>query len=197
MPRQTALLISITVFAGLATSTQAQIYLSGVVSYGANAGGGSVTEPAEFDNLLGTAPTAEITINGQPRGTTYLLSDGPNAFTFSGVWSNFNALSLYFSPTGAAFSRPSGSMPDLVTYGSTAPLTPAAGTLVQNNGPFSGLIAYSGATSFTLGDRSVSVTAFSFSPASGSGTFELTVVPAPGAAALLGLGSLLAARRRR
>jgi hypothetical protein len=182
------------VIAGLTASAQGQIHLSGVVSYGANASGGSVTEPAEYDNIIGTGNFA-VTINGQARGTTFLLNDGPNAFTFTGVGSGYNALSLYFGPTGDAFARPFGSIPDLVTYGSTSPLTPAAGTFVQTNGQFSGLGTYSGATSFSIGDRTVSVTGFTFS--NGSGTFELTVVPAPGAAALIGLGGLLGTRRRR
>lgn len=179
---------------GLTMSADADIYLSGVVSFGANANGASISEPAEYDNILGTGNFA-VTINSQARGTTFLLNDGPNAFTFTGVGGGYNALSLYFAPTGAAFSRPFASLPDLVTYGSTAPLTPAVGTLVQTNGQFSGLGAYSGATTFTIGDRTVSVTGFTFS--NGSGTFELTVVPAPSAAAMLGLSGLVATRRRR
>lgn len=188
--------LAVSALSGLAASAHAQIYLSGVVSYGANASGASITEPAEFDNILGTGNFA-VTINGQARGTTFLLLDGANLFTFSGVFSQYNALSLYFAPTGAPFSRPFGSLPDLVVYGSSVPQTPAAGTLVQTNGQFSGLGAYSGATSFTIGDRSVSVTAFTFSPTSGSGSFELTVVPSPSALGFVGLAGLAALRRRR
>lgn len=182
--------------AGVATPAHAQIYLSGVVSYGANASGASITEPAEFDNILGTGNFA-VTINGQARGTTFLLLDGANLFAFSGVGSQYNALSLYFAPTGAPFSRPFGSLPDLVVYGSSAPQTPAAGTFVQTNGQFSGLGSYSGATSFTIGDRTVSVTAFTFSPTSGLGLFELTVVPSPSVLGVVGLAGLAALRRRR
>jgi hypothetical protein len=182
------------VVSGLTASAHGLIHLSGVVSYGANASGASITEPAEYDNILATG-NLPVTINGQVRGTTFLLNDGPNAFTFTGVGGNYNALSLYLGPTGDAFSRPFASLPDLVTYGSSMPLTPAAGTLVQTNGQYSGLGAYSGATSFTIGDLTVSVTGFTF--ANGSGTFELTVVPAPSAAALLGLSGLMLIRRRR
>ncbi len=177
----------------VAASAQGGIYLSAVVAYIADANGASVSEPAEFDNIFGS-PNFAVTINGAPRGTTFLLGEGANPFTFTGS-SNFGALSLYFSDTADPFSRPFGSAPDLVVYGSTMPLTPAAGTLVQTNGQFSGLTPYSGATSFTIGDLTVSVTGYTFNGQS-SGTFELTVVPPPASAALLGLGALAIRRRR-
>lgn len=178
------------------SAASAQIYLSGVVAFGANSTGSSITEPAEFDNIVGTN-NLPVTINSQPRGTTFLLSDGPNAFTFSSVFSNYNALSLYFSGSAAAFSRPFGSAPDLAVFGSNTPQTPAIGAAVQTNGQFSNTVPYSGASSFTLGDRSVSVTGFTFDPNFGRGTFELTVVPAPSAVALCGIAGLVATRRRR
>jgi hypothetical protein len=182
--------------AGLASAASAQIYLSGVVSFGANSNGFSITEPAEFDNIVGTN-NSPVTINSQPRGTTFLLSDGPNAFSFAGVFGSFNALSLYFAADGAAFSRPFGSAPDLAVFGFNGPQTPVVGASVQTNGQFSGTVPYSGATSFTLGDRSVSVTDFTFNPNFGRGTFVLTVVPAPSAVALCGIAGLVATRRRR
>lgn len=176
----------------------ADIYLSGVVWYGANVNTGStVTEPAEYDNIVGTG-NFEGVINVTPRGTTHLLLDGTNDFTWRGVGGNYNALSLYFAETADPFSRPFGSAPDLVVYGSNAPLTPAVGALVQTNGQFSGTVAYPGNSSFTIGDRIITVTQFNVSLV-GTGNFQITVtpVPAPAAMGLLASAGLFAARRRR
>lgn len=174
----------------------ADIYLSGVVFYAANANGSSASEPAEFDNIVGTN-NSEGSVNGALRGTTFLLQNGDNDFAYGGVWNGFNALSMYFSATSDPFARPFGSTPDLVVYGSDVPLTPVAGAMVQTNGQFSGLAAYSGNSTFTLGDQTVTVTQVTAS--SNGGTFRLTVrqVPAPaGLGMLAGLG-LVATRRRR
>lgn len=176
-----------------AGAAQGGIYLSAVVMYFPDANGASLLEPGEYDNIAGSF-NAAIVINGAPRGTSFLLGEGANAFTFSGS-GGYSGVCLYFSDSADPFGRAFGSAPDLVVYGTTMPLIPAAGTLVQTNGQFSGLTAYSGATSFAIGDLSVSVTGFSFD-GQASGTFELTVVPAPASAALLGVG-VLAARRRR
>lgn len=181
--------------AGLSASASAQIHLTGVVSFGANASGGSITEPAEYDNIIGTG-NLPVTINGQPRGTSFLLLDGDNEFTFTGVGGVYNALSFYLD-ADSGFDRPFGSAPDLAVFGSNTPNTPGAGVLVQTNGQFSGTTPYSGATSFTIGDRTVSVTGFTFTSTAGAGTFRLTVVPSPAGLAMLGLGGLVLSRRRR
>lgn len=175
----------------------ADIYLSGVVWYGANSSGSTVTEPAEYDNIVGTN-NAEGVINASPRGTTHLLLDGANDFSWRGVGSNYNALSLYFSESADPFSRPFGSAPDLVVYGSNTPLSPVIGALVQTNGQFSSTAAYLGNSSFTIGDRIITVTQFNVSLV-GTGNFQITVtpVPAPAAFGLLASAGLLAARRRR
>ena len=175
----------------------ADIYLSGVVWYGADGNGSTLTEPGEYDNIVGTA-NIEGVINATPRGTTHLLLDGVNNFTYGNVASNYNALSMYFATDGGPFSRPFGSAPDLVVYGSNTPLIPAVGALVQTNGQFSGTAAYLGNSTFTIGDRVISVTQFTASGL-GTGTFQLTVrqVPAPAGLGLLaGLG-MVATRRRR
>lgn len=175
----------------------ADIYLSGVVWYGANASGSTTTEPAEFDNIVGTNNIGAV-INNAPRGTTYLLQDGTNNFEWRGTFGGYNALSLYFSESAGPFSRPFGSAPDLVVYGSNAPLTPAVGALVQTNGQFSGTAAYPGNSSFTIGDRIITVTQFNVSLV-GTGDFQITVtqVPAPAAMGLFAGAGLLVARRRR
>jgi hypothetical protein len=177
-------------------------FLSGVVSYGADATGGSVTEPAEFDNINGSGNFA-VAINGQPRGTTFPLSLGLNDFTFSGVSGGFNALSLYFAPSGAAFSRPFASTPDLVGYTpGTGALTPVAGAQVQTNGQFSGTVPWSGASIYNDGLFDISFTQFTFVNTAGTGTFQLQVTsnptPEPTALAPLALaGAITIPRRRR
>lgn len=175
----------------------ADIYLSGVVWYGANASGSTITEPGEYDNIVGTN-NIEGVINATPRGTTHLLLDGTNDFSYRGVGGNYNGLSMYFATNADPFSRPFGSAPDLAVYGTDAPLTPVIGALVQTNGQFSSTAAYLGNSTFTVGDRVITVTQFTHTP-NGIGTFQLTVttVPAPaGFGMLAGLG-LVATRRRR
>ncbi len=177
------------------TSASAQLWLSGAVQYLAGANGQSVSEPAEYDNIVGTNNSA-FSINGAPRGTTHALTLGANTFTFTRP-GGYNALSFYFGTTADPFSRPFASMPDLVVYGADSPLTPAVGAGVQTNGQFSGTLPWSGAGSFTSGDWTVTVTAFTANTTDGTFTLTVTQVPAPGAAALLGLGSLASMRRRR
>jgi len=185
-------------------AAKAQPFLSGVVSYGSDANGASVTEPGEFDNINGTGNFG-IVINGQPRGTTFALSLGLNNFSYSGVSGNFNAMSLYFAPTGAPFSRPFASVPDLVGYttdisgASSPPLTPVAGAGVQTNGQFSGTVPWSGASAFSDGAFSISFTQYTFTTNLGAGTFQLQVtpVPEPTLAAVLAAPFCLLARRRR
>lgn len=186
--------LGLVLFAGSVAS--ADIYLSGVVWYGAGANGTTATEPGEYDNIVGTG-NFEGVINGTPRGTTHLLLDGANNFTYGGVGSNYNALSLYFATDAGAFSLPFGSAPDLVVYGGNSPLTPAAGALVQTNGQFSGTFAYGGNSTVTIGDRIISVTQFNH--AGGQGTFQLSVTPVPAPAGLgaLAAAGLIATRRRR
>ena len=87
--------------AGLASAAQVATCLSGVVSFGANANGASITEPGENDNTVGTG-NLQVVINGQPRGTTFLLADGVTHFTFTGVGASCSALS---PSLGAAVRR--------------------------------------------------------------------------------------------
>lgn len=180
----------------VASTASAAIYLSGVVWYGATPTGGTGTEPAEFDNIVGTG-NLPGTINGAARGTTFLLAEGANVFTYSGVFGGYNALSMYFSTDAGPFNRAFGSAPDLVVYGSNAPLTPLAGSQVQTNGQFSGTVAYAGNSSFTIDDRVITVTALNVD--GGAGTFTLTVtpIPAPAGVGALAAAGLIAARRRR
>lgn len=164
------------VVVSLAGLAHGQVFLSGVVSYGADAAGASTTEPAEYDNLP-SSPNAAVTINGQPRGTTFALTPGVNNFLYSGVGGNYNALSLYFSSSGDPFNRPFNSFPDLVVYGFASPLTPIAGIAVQTNGQFSGTLPYSGAVTHMIGAYTVRVTGFT--AVSGNGSFQLTVTAPP------------------
>ncbi len=178
------------------SSAQAQLWVSGVVQYNANATGSSTTEPAEYDNILNTN-NSPFEINGAARGTTFALSLGANNFTFTRP-GGYNALSFYFGTTADPFARPFASMPDLVAYNFNGTvMTPAVGALVQTNGQFSGTLPWGGQSTFTSGDWIVAVTELNF--ATSENTFVLTVrqVPTPGAAAIMGLGGLMAAARRR
>jgi MYXO-CTERM domain-containing protein len=181
----------------VASTASAAIYLSGVVWYGASANGGTTTEPAEYDNIVGTG-NFEGRINAAARDTTFLLNDGANSFSWDLVGGNYNGLSMYFATDAGAFNRAFGSAPDLVVYGSSSPLTPVAGALVQTNGVFSGTVAYGGNSSFVIGDRIITVTAFD-SIGNGSGRFTLNVtpIPTPGGVGVLALAGVVAARRRR
>jgi len=182
----------------LASMAQGQVWLSGVVNYSTFFGGSSSSEPAEYDNILGTG-NSPITINGAARGTTFPLVVGVNNFTTS-LQSGYNGFSLYFATNANPFNRPFGSLPDLVTYGYTnVPLALNPGALVQTNGRLSGTLPYSGATSVNIGDYSLTVTGLGIVVNGNSNTFQITMtqIPAPGAGAMLALAGLAAARRRR
>jgi hypothetical protein len=195
-----ALPVVLSVLAGT-PAAEAQPFLSGVVAYVANSNGGSISEPSEYDNINGTGNFG-VDINGQPRGTTFALSLGLNNFTFTNPGSEYNALSLYFAPTGAAFSRPFGSVPDLVGYTmGSGPLTPVAGAGVQTNGQFSGTVPWSGASVYSDGAFNVTYTQLTPTAGATPGTFQLevTAAPEPTLAALLAAPFCfcLLARRRR
>jgi len=183
---------------GVAASAHADVWLSGVVNYTTFFGGSSSGEPLEYDNIVGTS-NAEIIINGAPRGTTFPLAVGVNDFTTS-LQSGFNGFSLYFATAPGPFDRPFNSLPDLVTYGySNTPLPLNPGAMVQTNGQFSGTLPYSGATSVTIGDYSLSVTGLGIAVDGVRNTFQITVtpVPAPSAAAAFLAAGVVATRRRR
>ena len=179
--------------AGLASG---QIYLSGAVWYGADANGSTLTEPGEYDNLLGTS-NFEGRLNGTARGTTFLLAEGNNAFSYDLVGGNYNAISMYFSTDAGPLNRAFGSAPDLVVYGSDLPKSPILGALVQTNGTFSGAVAYGGNNSFTIGDQVITVTAFT-AIGGGNGRFTLTVtqVPSPAGLGVIAAAGVFAGRRR-
>lgn len=195
MMKWTPALLALSILA-LTPTAHAALFLSGVVSFSANSAGSTTSEPAEFDNIVGTG-NSEVTINAQPRGTTFALTPGTNNFTFSGVFGGYNALSLYFAPTSALFSRPFGSLPDLVSFANPDATTPTLGSFVQTNGQFSGTLPWTGASSFTADGLAVTVTQLALS--GGSGTFQLTVnaVPEPTSAVLLATAPLALCRRRR
>jgi len=88
------------------------------------------------------------------------------------------------------------------------------GNLIGSNDDFGGSLAsyYSTTAGVAAGDYYIAASAFSLASGSGfsatandsvpaggviTGDIKITIIPAPGAAALLGLGGLLAARRRR
>ena len=178
------------------SSAHAQLWLSAAVQYNADGSGSSISEPAEFDNIVGTG-NSEFSINGTPRGTTFALGLGNTTFSFTRP-GDYNALAFYFDTTADPFARPFGAMPDLVVYGlGGMPLTPAPGADVQTNGQFSGTLPWGGQSSFTSGDWTVTVTEFNLGTNESSFVLSVVEVPTPGATALLGLGGLVLTRRRR
>lgn len=187
--------------AGLA---QAQIYLTSANAYICDPStGANVAGAWEFDNIPVTSGNAEMVINATPRGTTHALALGDNLFAFQ-VWSGVNpnhAIGLWFGDTPAHFPGPVGAGQHLIAYRSAlGPLaTPAAGVMVNTWNSVSGDGPYSGATSYSVGGMTATVTAYQFDGASGQGTFTINVVPVPAPAALpaLALAGLVGLRRRR
>jgi hypothetical protein len=162
--------------------------------------------------LTGTSPvvaadTFSIDFDLQLGDNTFALALGLVPGGFAGV-------DLFFSGDGTSYNPAAGTSraPDLAafvaSYNNSASFAfPATGVLVHDYvdyGPLTYQDAYSGATSFVIGDKSVTVTALQFPTGAGtSGTMTLTVSQVPEPASLvmsyLGLIAIVgcAVRRRR
>ncbi len=183
----------------LASSAAAQPYLNGGLVYIAGSSDGSNAGGAyEFDSF--DTGNADLRFNGVSK-TPMLLSPGDNVFAFD-VDGGFGSpspcgLALFFTDDSTLLNT-FGLAPDLAAYrvnGTFAFASP--GVLVPTLGASSPVTAYSGATEFQSGLFKVTLTSFTFSGLAGSITLNVSTIPTPGAAAVLGLGVLGVSRRRR
>lgn len=125
-----------------------------------------------------------------------------NAGTVNGKWFKFN------------LSAETHDFLDLSTFGSSFDteigIYDAAGTLIASNDDdgalLTSLLQFDPPAVPAAGQYFVFVggyntafgaTGFGVTPGTAAGTYQLSIIPAPGAAALMGLGGLVAARRRR
>lgn len=175
-----------------ASQARADLFLNGVLAYiadqstGANVGGA-----AEWDTFL-TTPNLKVPINGVSTSISFPLVLGTNTFTYAGI-TDTPGFGLFIGTDSVPVDGPFGRVPELVTFGSGA--VPAAGTSISTLGVFSPTVAYSGATSFSDGTLTASVTSMTI--IGNSGTFVITVVPAPASAGLFAAAACTLARRRR
>lgn len=150
--------IGSTIFALFAWATAVHadtLYLNGAVSYFYNPGSnGAQVGDAEYDSF--NTPNSSLYLNGVTE-TPIALSSGLNTVLVTGQ-SGFLGLGLYFTTTGTLLDGASHfqAAPDLAVLSGAA--VPAAGVQVATIGQYSGTAAYSGATSFAIGDRILSVT---------------------------------------
>ncbi|MBX9736377.1 MAG: hypothetical protein K2X32_05575 [Phycisphaerales bacterium] len=191
-------------------------FLTGFLLYRSNADGSANNNPAYFYTTNGNIGAARQTLTpsigpAQTVGISFLLTPGANTFTFATNFpvdpGLFAGVQLYFNTTGTPFQPiGAGVAPDLAAFvgtSSPSPLAnPAAGAgIIDFGNSFGPLAAYSGATSVTVGNWVISVSALSINRTpTGSMTLSVVAIPSPAAAALLGLGGLMAAgggRRRR
>jgi MYXO-CTERM domain-containing protein len=186
-------------------------HLVGFVVYSAAETGQSNGSTYFYTSNANTTASRQIVTpaGGLPQTTamSFELAAGDNTFSFAPEQSfspgNFVGIQLYFNLSGAVFQPLGpGFAPDLAAYlpiGTSNFSIPAAGSgLIDYGAGFGSLIGYSGATSVTVGDYQIAISALNATDApSGSMTLSVTPVPAPAATALLGIGGLLACRRRR
>ncbi len=175
-----------------AGTAKADLFLNGALAYiadsstGANVGGAN-----EWDTFPST-PNLKFPINGISTNISFPLVMGDNVFTYSGI-NVTPGLGLFLGTTSEPVNGPFGRVPELVTFGTGS--TPAAGTQVSTLGVFSPTVPYSGATTFSDGFLTASVTSLTVDGV--SGTFVITVVPAPASLGLLAFAGLATTRRRR
>ncbi len=186
--------------------------LVGFVLYRADASGNAINTPPYFysTNPMINAARQTLSPESGPSQTTSIsfpLGDGANTFAFStdfpvnpgehaGVQLYFSADPTPFNPTVAGVAA------DLAAYvpaGSSLLSSVAADRLLIDYGNSYGpSVAYSGATSFQVGDRIITISGLSIdSTPAGSMTLHVTQVPAPAALALFAAAGFGATRRNR
>ena len=201
-----------------APQAHADEFLVGALLFGANSNGDTLAADAQYDTnaVAGSNSSLPITFKGTTsgRGISFDLLPGSNALSFVtagfGTQGSNDDLGLFFSSSNTSYNPTSSARtPDLLVSrannGSTAFFFPGAGTLTNSYVP-ANTTAYSGATSFTLGADTITVTSYSVDH-SGAGTFTVQVgarasaTPEPGSVALLvGMGMTgvsFAIRRKR
>ncbi len=207
--------LSLCVFA---PAVHAQQYLVGANLFSANANGSTASGQYQYDTDNLATSSSPLNINNAPKSIAFALVNGSNSFTFnqglgnslSSVGGTVGDLGLFFSASNTPYNPSPGTArtPDLLiarlSSGAASFFTPTAGTAI-NNYAYPGSSLANGASSFTLGTSTITVSAYSVTDAP-NGTFTLLVTPAavtpePGSVALLigiattGAGFL--SRRRR
>jgi PEP-CTERM motif len=185
-------------------------YLVGFLLYRTAPDGTAINDPYFFTSNINISAFREIlTASSGPSQTasiSFPLATGDNVFTFTpdnqGDPGDYAGIELFFNNTGTSYDPSSpGVAPDLAAYlrtESSALAFPIAGTQIIDYGnSYGSLVSYGGATSFSIGGHTITLTALSIDHTP-QGSMTLTVaVPEPGALSLLGLGGVALLRRRR
>jgi hypothetical protein len=215
MYRSTLKLVGPAVLAiGCAHASAATVYLTGALIYDANATGQVINSNLfEYDTFSATAPI-NMVLNGIGSDPVIALSTGVNNLTIrtAAGATPFFGLGLFLSQTNTVFPGPNGSAANLYVVDSTAASTSFSvvgnGVGVGTYGNLGGDAIYNGASSFTTGQFTITVTGLDF-VATGSitdATLQLTVVdnsppspiPLPASSTMaLAAGSGTILRRRR
>lgn len=218
MNSRLSLIVAMVVFAMTSAANAATITLAGFALYSSTSTGATNSTNFLYSSnpnfgfgavtLTGTSPvtaaqTLSIDFDLQLGNNTFALALGLVPGGFAGVDLFFSGTSTSYNPVTLT-SR----TPDLAvfvqSYSNSASFAfPAAGVLVHDYVDYGALTyqdAYSGATSFVIGDKSVTVSALQFPPGAGTtGTITLTVsqVPEPGTFSMLLFGSTMLGLVRR
>jgi hypothetical protein len=197
LPRSKTLLIIAMVVCTIPQSVNADFYLNGGIATMISLNGASFGTPAEYDSFVDSA-NAPLYFNNATE-TSQLLSVGTQSFTVAGQGGAFTGLALFFTSTSTQLSGTTNfdREPDLYVYANGGPFQfGAAGIDVVTLGAFSEpggtYAAYSGATSFTIGFETVTVSGWDGTTLS----LTLTAVPEPSSLALISLIFLAASFRR-
>lgn len=185
-------------------------YLVGFVLYRCTPDGTAINDPYFYTSNGNISAFRQTHTSGagssQSVGISFGLSLGDNTFSFtpSGFADpgSFAGVQLYFNSTGVPFQPVGpGIAPDLAAFvptTSSAWSYVSAGAQVISYGDSYGpLVSYGGATSFTIGDSVITLSALNINnQPSGSMTLSVSTVPAPGVLSVLALAGIVARRRR-
>lgn len=206
-----AALAAVTGAFALSTAAHAQApYLVGFVLYRCASDGTAINDPYFYTSNGGLVAYRQTltadTGSTQNAAISFPLSLGANTFTFSPSGSadpgSFAGVQLYFNATGTPFQPIGpGIAPDLAAFVPTGSspwaYVPAATQVISYGDSYGPLVSYSGATSFTVGDRVITLSALEINQVpAGSMTLSVAIVPAPAALPLLALAGIVARRRR-
>lgn len=197
---------------GFGSTALAAPNLVGFVLYRADASGNAINSPPYFysTNPVIDAFRPTLIPTSGPSQTTSIsipLVDGSNTIAFNTLNpvnpDDFAGVQLYFSDDPTPFNpNVAGVAADLAAYvptGSSLLSSVAADRLLIDYGnSYGASVSYSGATSFQVGDRIISISGLSInSTPAGSMTLEVTQIPAPAALGLFAATGFFATRRNR